>query len=132
MVFTVLSSSLLICSTVSLNLLLHLYSIFYISVIVFFTSDWVFHIFCISLLNFSLCSLIIPNLVSHFMTIILNSSSSRLFISTLLKPFLRFGLIFLFGTYFSVSSFCLALCICFHILGKTAASLSLEGVVLCR
>lgn len=38
--------------------------------------------------------------------------------------------VLLFGTYFSVSLFCLALCFC--ILGETATSLSLEGMALCR
>ena len=45
--------------------------------------------------------------------------------------FWGFCLILSFGTYSSVSSFCLTLCVCFHALGKTATPPRLEGVTLC-
>ena len=49
-----------------------------------------------------------------------------------LDHFLRLCLVVLIGTYFCVSSFCLILCFCFYVLGKSAASPSLKGVHLCR
>lgn len=41
--------------------------------------------------------------------------------------FLRFCLILSFGIYFSTSSFCLTLCVCFYVLGMLATSPGLEG-----
>ena len=86
-----------------------------------------------SLLKFSLCSsILLLSSVSTFMTIILNSLPDKLLIFISLRFFFPNVLFFLlFGAYF-VSSFCLILCVCFYILGKTATSISLEVVTLCR
>lgn len=63
------------------------------------------------------------------MTISLNSSSDKLILSFIKIFFLSF---FLFGTYFSVSSFFLTLCVGFYIVDETTTSPSLEGMALCR
>ena len=53
---TILSSMSFMHYSVSPNLLLIPSSVFFITVIVFFSSDWLFFIFSKSLLKFSLCS----------------------------------------------------------------------------
>lgn len=109
----VLSS--LICSSALSNLFLNLYSIFFSSVIVCFSvisSVWYFLLYSLSLLKFSLCSSILfPSLLNNFMTIHLNSLSGRLLLY-IIKIFLSFCLVLLFGIYFFVSSLCLTLFLC--------------------
>ena len=46
--------------------------------------------------------------------------------------FLRFCLVLLFGTYSSVSSFCLILCFYFHAFGRLVTFPNLREVILCR
>lgn len=114
MIFTTLSSSFLI-SFVSSNLLLTPSSVFLkISVIVFFSSAWfLFYIF--SLLKFSLCSSNpLWSSVSVFMIVTFNSLSSGLLMPTV-NLFLRFCLLSFFGTYSSLSSFWLILCVYFYV-----------------
>ena len=80
------------------------------------------------------CHYIYPFLSSViiFMTITLNFLSGKLFIPTSLSFLLRFCLILLFGTYSFLFSLCLNLYICFYVLGISATSPNLEGVVLYR
>lgn len=94
--------------------------VFFLSVIVFFSSNW--FSFAFSLLRFSLCSSILLNSVSIFMTITLNYSSlfssiSHLSCSLIWNIFL--------------CSFCLILC-CFYVLNRSDTSPTLKGVALCR
>lgn len=56
MITTVPSSSSVICSSISFNLLWIPFSVLFISVMVFFISDWFFVTFSRSLLKLSLCS----------------------------------------------------------------------------
>lgn len=71
------------------------------------------------------------NIAKYLYDHYLNSLSGRL-----LSPFHEFFflmdicLILWFGTYSLISSFCLSVCL--YVLGETATSLSLEGVVLCK
>ena len=82
-----------------------------------------------SLLRFSLCSSTLhPSLGIIFMIISLNCVSDNLLICLLWGLLMR-GCLLSFGKYFSVSSFCLALC--FYAVGRKATCLSLEEVVLC-
>ena len=69
------------CSSVLSSLLLISSTVFFISVIVFFSSVWLFFILSSTLLKFSLCSPIFPNLVSILITNAMNSLSGVLFIS---------------------------------------------------
>ena len=66
--------------------------------------------------------------VSIFMTITLNSLSSKLHISISLGFFLSFYLILSFGIYSSISSFCLIFTIRFYELNETAATHHCEGM----
>lgn len=114
----VLSSSLLIYFSASSNLLLNSFRVFFSSAI---TYIWSFLEFSISLLKFSLClSILLLSSVSIFITITLNSLSRRLFIFILFSSFS--GVLFCswIETYSSSSSFCLQLCACFGVLGKSA------------
>lgn len=65
-------------SSLSLVLLSIPSSTFFISVMVFFNSDWLFLIFSSSLLKVSLCS---SNSVSILITTAMNSLSGKLFVS---------------------------------------------------
>lgn len=58
--------------------------------------------------------------------------SDGLFTSMSSRGFSEVLSFLLFGTYFSVSSFCLTVCVCFCVLGEIFISLSLDGVALCR
>ena len=97
-----ISSQLLIHSSVSSNLLLILSSVLFIS---FFSYDWFFLIFSTSLFKVSLSSSILLSLVSIFMTISLNSLSSKLLVC-FNRFFLEFHFVHLFRTYPSASSCC--------------------------
>ena len=78
------------CSSVSPSLLLIRPSVFFISVIVFFSSHFYMYIFSISMLKCSLCSSILfLNSVHVFITTVLNSLSSKMFISVSLFVFFR-------------------------------------------
>ena len=82
MISIILSSRSCICSSVSPSLLLIPSSTFFILVIVFFSSDWLFVLFFNYLLKFSLCSpILFPNSVSILIINVLNSSSDKWFIS---------------------------------------------------
>ena len=85
---TSLFSRLLIFSPASYNLLLVPSSLFFISVIVFFTSDYFLNIF--SLLKFSLFSSIFLSSMSILMIITLNFLYGRLLISVLFSYFSEF------------------------------------------
>ena len=126
-----MSSTSLICSSTSSNLLLNPSSVFFISVIIFLSCDWFSLILYIYLLKFSLYSSILLHLVSMFMTITLKYFLEDCLSPFHLVPFLRFCLILSIGTYFS-SSFCLILCVSFYLLDKYATSLHLDVVALCR
>ena len=74
-------SKLLIHSSVSSSLLLILSSVFFISFIVFLTSDQLFFIFSSSVLKFSVCSSVLfPSSVSILITHALNFSFAESFI----------------------------------------------------
>lgn len=129
MISTILSSRLLVHSSISSNLLLILSSIFFIPIIAFFSSDWIFLIFSKFLLKFSChSSILLPNLVSIFTTIMLKYLSEKLLIS------ISLGFFFLGFIYLEhlplFSHFVLILCVSYYELGSTATSPSLEGVVL--
>lgn len=97
----------------------------YFSVVI--TYIWYFLVFSISLLKFSLwSSILLPSSVSIFITISLNSLSRRLFIFILFSSFS--GVLFCswIGTYSSFSSFCVKLCACFCVLGKSAMWFALK------
>ena len=99
----------------------------YFSFLIFFNFNWLFLIFSISLLRFSLSSSIfLLSLISIFRTTLLNFVSSKLLISVLLSSSSRVL------TYSSVSSFCLILCFYFYVLGRSVMFLSLGEVALCR
>ena len=105
---------------------------FPLSVIVFFSSDWFCLIFSKSLLKISLYfSILLLSIVSILLTISMYSMSGKLLTSVSLGFFLGFYFVLSFGTYSSVSSFCLTLGVCFYELGRTATSPSPEGVALC-
>ena len=124
-------SQMFICSSVPWNLQLIPSYVFSITVIVLSTSDFFFLIVSDSLLRFSLCSSTLhPSLGIIFMIISLNCVSDNLLICLLWGLLMR-GCLLSFGKYFSVSSFCLALCVCFYAVGRKATCLSLEEVVLC-
>ena len=89
--------------------------------ILFFSYDWFFLMFSTSLLKASLCSSILLSLVSIFMTISLNSLSSKLLVC-FNRFVLEFHFVLLFRTYPSASSCCLTLSDCFNELGKTGTS----------
>ena len=68
--------------------------------------------------------------VSFLMTITLNSLSGILFISASFSSFAAILSCFFFHlrqTYFSISSFCLTLCVCFYVLGKSATPPAFES-----
>ena len=131
MIFSTLSPSSLIYSYVSPTLLLSPSNEFFISSIVFFTSDWLFFIFSNSLLKFSLSSsLLLPRSVSTLMTISLYSLSGRLFMSVSFSSFSGFCPFPLFGTYSFVSSFCFFLCAYIYVLGRSPTSPNLRQAAL--
>ena len=117
---TNLSSSFVICFSVSSDLLLIPYSVFYISVIVC-SSLWFFlYMFLNSLLrtfNSSLCSSsLFPSSLNIFMII----TPWTLYWVDCLSPLyfvLAFYLVPLFGTYFSVASFVLICCFYSYLFG---------------
>ena len=103
---------------------LHFFLFFLFSTFLYFLSlDW----------NSHCSSILLPSLVSIFMTITLNSLSAILFIFVLINSFLRFlSCSFDWNLHSTVSSFCLILCVRFCILVISAMSLSLEGLTLFR
>lgn len=116
------SSRSLIYYSASSNILLILSSVFFLSVIESFISDWFFFIFSNSLLKLSLrSSTLFSNPVNIFMTITLNS----------LRHIVYFHFTCLFCCYFvlffhlghsPLVSFYLTLCVSFHVLGRSAIS----------
>jgi len=124
--FIAFSFSSLILSSVSSNVLLNPSSVLFSSVI---TSVWYF----LSFFGRSLCSHTLFSQVQWtslwplFLTL-----SGRPLISFSLVLFLRFGLFLLIRIFSSDSSFCLIPYICFHVLGKSSTSPSLDGVILFR
>ena len=130
---TLLSSRLLIHSSVSL-----LYRIFHFSYCIF-SYEYFLLMFSNPLLMFIHSSFTefthsSPEFSEHFMTIALNSLSGKLLISISLFPphtHPGFYLVLSFGTYSSVSSFCLTCYICFYELVKTTTSCFLEVVAWC-
>ena len=88
MISIILSSRLLMHSSASLSLLLIPSSVFFISVIVFFSYNWLFLIFSISLSTFSLSSS--PKFGEHLYDYFFDLFSGKLFILISLVPFLRF------------------------------------------
>lgn len=125
----ILSSRSLICSSVCSSLLLIPFTIFFISVIIFFSPDWVFFSYIFQLFVGILILFIhfSPWFGKHLYDYF-NSLSGRYLNSVSLRSFLRLCFVLSFKTYFSISSSCLVLCVCFYVLGKTATSLNLEGV----
>lgn len=105
------------------SLLLKPFSVFFSLVTVF--SCCYFHlalsfIFCFFVDVLTVFILLLC-LVRIFMTIAMNSSSGKLLIFILLRLFsLKFYLVLLFRTYSSVSSFCLHLCACCYVSGRSA------------
>ena len=93
--------------SVSFSLLLIPSSVFFISVIIFFSSDLFLFNF-ISLLKFSqYLSNHFPNSISILITNALNSLSEKLYISVLLGLFSEFFFfLFLYSKYILVFSFC--------------------------
>lgn len=126
-----LSNSSLIHASISSMLLLNPYSIFFCLITI---SVWYLLIFSIFLLKFSLCSSILllrldsyDHLYDHYFDLFIKYIAYL----HLIKLFL--GICFLwFGTYCSVSSLCLSLCVRLYVLGEMATSLTLEGVILWR
>ena len=117
----------MICFSNSSTLILNTCSVFFSWVI---TSVWFFLIFSISLLKFSLCSFILLKVWWASLWPLLWILYWVDFLSLFhLVLFLRFYLIISTGTYSSASSFCLILCACFYVLGKSS---NLEGVALFR
>lgn len=120
----------LMCSASS-NLLLILSSVYFQSVIAFFSSDWFF---------FSCFLFLCWN--SHwvhpfffwwaFLWLFWTFIWGNLPISGIIVIFLRFFCLSSFGRCSFISSFYLSLGVCFHVLGMSATSSSLERVVLCR
>ena len=93
------------------------------SLALFGSSLYIFY----SFLNFSLCSSIFHlSSLSSFITITLNSLSSRLFIATL------FNCALFFGTYSFNSLFCLVICVYFYVLGTSVLFTDLKKVALYR
>ena len=113
----------------SSNVLLIPSSVFFFSFIVFFSSEWFFLIFYIPLLKFSLYSSpILPSSVSILMTITLISKS---LISISLWCFFWDFILFFHMAHILCLLIVLTSCVCFHELGRTATSPSLEGAALC-
>ena len=127
----VLSSSLLICVSTSSSLLLNPSCIFQFSYNFYLGVSHIFYLFIEVLTVFIH---IFPEFDEHFkITITLNSLSGRSLISISFSSFFPEALsVLLIGTYSSLSSFCLILCVCFYVFGKSAISPSLEGMVLFR
>ena len=132
---TTLSVKLVICSSEFSNLLLALSSVCSILVIVFWSSDWFFLIFPISLLKFS------PAFFSwvwwaclwplHW-TLCLVVSYIH-FVSSFLLLLLFFNVLscsFIWNIVLCL--FCLTLCVYFYVLGRLAIPLCLETVTICR
>ena len=110
--------------------------LFFSSVIVCFSSVasiWQFLIFPISLLKFSLCSsILLPSSASFFMTITLNSLSTKLFISISLR-LLPKALSHLVTWNRFLCFFILLDSLCFFLYSRwNPLSPSLEGVALCK
>ena len=104
-IFTILSSRLLVDFSASSNLLFIL-SVFFISVIVFLNSDF----FQFILLKFLLSSFILlSSVIRIFMIIILNCLLGRSLMYFLFTSFFRGFL----------SLFCLVLCVGFYVLGRS-------------
>ena len=124
-----LSSTLLICSSAPFTLLLIPYSVFFTSAIVFFISVW-FFIFSNSLLRRSnlVCS---SNLPSVSLIITLNSLLGSLPVSSSLSSSSG-ALSCSFGTYFSVSSFCLICYFYFYVFGRLVTFPDSGEVAFCR
>ena len=130
MISTTLSSTSLICTSAPFTLLLIPYSVFFISVIVVFISVWFFFIFSNSLLRMSnlVCSSSLPS-VSLIIT--LNSLLGRLPVSSSLSSSSG-ALSCSFGTYFSVSSFCLICYFYFYVFGRLVTFADFGEVAFCR
>ena len=94
---------------------------------------WLVPFSIFSLLKFSLCSsVLLLSSLSIFITVTLNSLSSRFLISISLRCFLKLSPVPLFGTYSFVSSFCITLCICFYVPGRSALPLPFVKKWLCE
>lgn len=130
-----LSSSSVIYSSALSSLLLNPSAVFFSSVIVFFhsvTSIWYFLIFSISV---EILTVIHPFFHSKFgehpYDQYFESFINKIADLHVIKIFfLKFCFVLLFKTYCCISSFCLTLCTCFYVLGKSATSANLEGVAL--
>ena len=125
LLFITLSSRSLIHFPAFSSLLLIPSSLFLISFIVFYNYYWFIFI---SLLRVSLMS----STFSQIQCISLWSLFQILYLAYYLYPFqlvllLWFEPVLSFGTYFSVSSFCLTLCVYFCALGNSARSYALES-----
>ena len=106
---------------------------FFISVIVFLSSEWFFFILFSSLLICPLCSpILFPSSVNILITNTLNYSSGKLFISVSLVVFsgFFFFLVLSIETTFTVFLFCLTFSV-FMKLSELVLYPGLEGVSLC-
>ena len=107
------------------SLLKHLWSLLYRLLyggflLVYFLFQLWFFVFSNPLLKSSLCSSILPVSLLISWSLPLNICSLLLPLSKVL--FLRFFLIPAFGTYSSVASFYLILCVCLYVLGRWVVS----------
>ena len=73
-----------------------------------------------------------PKFIGHLDYHNLEPLLGRLFILLHLVLFMRFCVIYLFGTYFSLSLFYLILCVYFYVLGILAMFTNLGEMILCR
>lgn len=92
-------------------------------------------IFYISLLKLSLCSSFFLQVWRACLWQLLWTiywAESLIFVSFRFFFFLRFCLVPSIGIYFFVSSFCLILCVCFYVPGKSVMFFSLKGLALFR
>ena len=102
-------------SSVLFSLLLTDFSVFFISVIIFFIYAWLFFFSLLKTSNLSVCAAILfLSSLAIFMRTSLNSFLVRFHISYFTQFFFwGFYLNPLFGTWSSVASFCLTSCFCF-------------------
>ena len=125
---TNLFSRLLLRSSASTHLLLISSTVLSISVIEFFSPDWVFF-YTVCLCKFSLSpSLPLLTVVTILMTIILNTLSGKLLSSHLVLFLMFLSLALVYKNSF-LFSFCL--CVCLYALGRSATAPVLERVGVC-
>lgn len=132
---TTLSSRLVIQLSASSHILLFPSSVFFIAVVLFFISDWLFLYFVSFLFFLSLC-VSLTEFICFSLQFIKHPYNYcfELYVGWIaclhLILFSGFCSVLSFGTFVCVSSFWLTLCVCFYVLGRSATSPCLDRIAL--